>query len=538
MRLIIYDGVRYSLTSSTEEAIGEFHRQLPNIKADIAAMRASQPLMQKSFHRMGNWDIKEHFGITTVMYHSKIDKPKKKQVIENPKKLTNTRYIPALDVYDRSGNFSGVLICESGTFEPTYKFIACSENSLDPFLWGQWQPYFETIPYTQREERVISEEFYGSTKKVTYSDIPSTNDTLAYWDWDTDEVIVEDGQYTDGPSFDYWHYIGLPTDPVYLFCTWARAESWNYWYAYSAISSYPLRLIDYETFSFISAPIEGGDITYDYSMEYDGTFTDSITAASGTTNPAEIEDKCAIAEEMVRTAAPRGPTHDGVTPVPIHYYPDSDCQFGSGSINDEQIGFIDWMDERVTAYQADMYGGTIGVSVDGGDVQYNSRTNGIYASGVTDYLRILLGTAVVMATYGVNSETYDDTREWTEGALVDGVFYSYRHGTGYYYYDWGDVQDAIEFDSPGYAHPRYWGSAVVTAPIFMSSGRRHDAGWVYFHVDTETGILTGTEFSYSHNIGAIGFHSITGFPDLFGKGHFRLVKVVEDSSEVETIEIL
>ena len=96
MRLIIYDGVRYLLNSSTEEAIGEFHRQLPAIKADIEGMRASQPLWQKSFHREDKWHIKEHFGITTVNVNSSISKGGKKKQ-EQERRTMRERYLLGIE---------------------------------------------------------------------------------------------------------------------------------------------------------------------------------------------------------------------------------------------------------------------------------------------------------------------------------------------------------------------------------------------------------------------------------------------------------
>ena len=76
MRLVIYDGVRYLLSSYTDEAMGEFHRQLPMIRADIQGMKDSQSGEQKWFHRQDSWNIKEAFGTTTVEVFSKSGEPK------------------------------------------------------------------------------------------------------------------------------------------------------------------------------------------------------------------------------------------------------------------------------------------------------------------------------------------------------------------------------------------------------------------------------------------------------------------------------
>jgi hypothetical protein len=87
MRLVIYDGVRYLLASHTAEAISEFHRQLPQIKADIQGMRDSQSEEQKWFHRQDSWDIKEAYGITTVIVHSsskELEVVEKKRIVEYP----------------------------------------------------------------------------------------------------------------------------------------------------------------------------------------------------------------------------------------------------------------------------------------------------------------------------------------------------------------------------------------------------------------------------------------------------------------------
>ena len=520
MRLVVYDGVRYLLTSYTEEALQELHRQLPQIRADIRGMRDSQSGEQKWFHRQDSWDIKEAFGTTTVSVFSG-SKPggKRKDVL--PQEHIVTKYIPAIEVYDLNEVFAGILLCHSGTFEPPYEFITVGETSLDPFLWGQWQLYFASCPFTlPRENKVL---FASSTKLV--EEVPCTNDTLAYWDFG-DAETTEDGQYTDGPSYDYWRAI-IP-GAYWLCCTWSRAESWKYYYDYSSVTEGQLKLINYDPWYFTGDAIEGGSITYDYTRRFDGTFTHDISETWCYAPPdwGLIEIGCAVAEAAVRAAPSRGPTYDGVTPVSIRYYPEDVSQFGSGSINDEQIGFVDWLEEGSTAYQSDKFGGTVGAMTTGGDVQYDSRTNGIYV--VDEETRVISGTAVCMATYGVSSTTYADTRIWIEGALVDGTFYEYRQGAGYYYYGyWADVPDAIKFDVDGCAHPRYWGSSVISVPIFMSSGfRGDDSSWAYFHVKVNE-VLTGTEFAFDHeNINGI-FHTIPNFPEFYGKGYFRLVKVTE-----------
>jgi hypothetical protein len=85
MKLVTFNGVKFILTSDTSEALGELHRQMPAIMADVTGMRDSQSGDQKYFNRRGSWEIKEVFGSTTVMFYSKITSSGRKIT----KELTN-----------------------------------------------------------------------------------------------------------------------------------------------------------------------------------------------------------------------------------------------------------------------------------------------------------------------------------------------------------------------------------------------------------------------------------------------------------------
>jgi hypothetical protein len=78
MKLVTFNGIKFILTSDTSEALGELHRQMPAIMADVTGMRDSQSGEQKYFNRQDSWNIKELFGDTTVVFHSKSGKQKKK----------------------------------------------------------------------------------------------------------------------------------------------------------------------------------------------------------------------------------------------------------------------------------------------------------------------------------------------------------------------------------------------------------------------------------------------------------------------------
>jgi hypothetical protein len=78
MKIVTFRGIKFILTSDTSEALGELHRQMPAIMADVTGMRDSQSGEQKYFNRRGSWEIKDLFGNTTVTFYSKIKLKKKK----------------------------------------------------------------------------------------------------------------------------------------------------------------------------------------------------------------------------------------------------------------------------------------------------------------------------------------------------------------------------------------------------------------------------------------------------------------------------
>ena len=69
----------------------------------------------------------------------------------------------------------------------------------------------------------------------------------------------------------------------------------------------------------------------------------------------------------------------------------------------------------------------------------------------------------------------------------------------------------------------------------MSSAKRDNSNnYVYYFVSTLKEEIIPTTFQYSHQIGGVYYHEIPGYPDLFGKGYFRLVRKYE-VSEKETV---
>ena len=130
MRLIIYDGVRYLLNSYTDEAMEEFHKQLPQIKADIQGMRDSQVSEQKSFHRKGNWDIKEAYGTTTVTVHSKSGGEKKIKRIEKYDRFAKP--VPVYVTGDEGANLTGAICCRDLDWKAIFFFQ--SETN-----WENWE---------------------------------------------------------------------------------------------------------------------------------------------------------------------------------------------------------------------------------------------------------------------------------------------------------------------------------------------------------------------------------------------------------------
>jgi hypothetical protein len=148
MRLVIYDGVRYLLASQTDEAVYELHKQLPQIKADIQGMRDSQSGEQKWFHRQDNWDIKEAYGITTVVVQSKSGGVVKKKRIESKVDIVS-RPVPVYVTGDDGGNLTGTICCR----ELDWKSIFFFQEETD---WTRWEliPFncFTTNNYLKEEQ--------------------------------------------------------------------------------------------------------------------------------------------------------------------------------------------------------------------------------------------------------------------------------------------------------------------------------------------------------------------------------------------------
>jgi hypothetical protein len=82
MKLVTFNGIKFILTSDTSEALGELHRQMPAIMADVTGMRDSQSGDQKYFNRQDSWDIKQLHGDTTVTFYSKLVSKGKKLIKE------------------------------------------------------------------------------------------------------------------------------------------------------------------------------------------------------------------------------------------------------------------------------------------------------------------------------------------------------------------------------------------------------------------------------------------------------------------------
>lgn len=211
MKLIIYDNVRYLLSSSTEESISEFHKDLPKIKADIVAMRATQIMPQKAFHRMGNWDIKEHFGITTVTYHSKLEQPKKKlSVIEETNKIPVTELIPYLICDD------GILLCEGDlNFNGPYTH----KNFYDKSVVNYWEPYAPyCFPITANNISYWSEEpppVLGDEELLEWQ-IKKFKETVGTTEYEYDEPDFYGVEAGYCPA--YWH--GYPAYYAALLLYW------------------------------------------------------------------------------------------------------------------------------------------------------------------------------------------------------------------------------------------------------------------------------------------------------------------------------
>jgi hypothetical protein len=124
------------------------------------------------------------------------------------------------------------------------------------------------------------------------------------------------------------------------------------------------------------------------------------------------------------------------------------------------------------------------------------------------------------------SSTVTETTTWDEGAIVDGQRYIVNSGDGSYW----DLDDPIY---TGGVQPRYYGTSCGTPIIFMSSfWRSTSKNFTYYFISS--GRITSTDFTYSHTLSSVYYHSIPGFDNLYGKGYFRLVKIIEPNfQEIE-----
>ena len=239
MRLVNYGGVRYLLTSDTDEAVGELNRQLPMIKADIQGMKDSQSGEQKWFHRQDSWDIKEVFGATTVTVYSKSG-GKKYRAIKNYDRVSVVELIPYLLCPD------GILLCGGGlNFNGPYTLKDPYEKGINNYF----EPY---APYC----------------------FPITSNNIRYW-WEDPPPTLNDEKLLEWQIKEFKENLGNIeyeyNEPDFYGV--ANGYCPAYWHSYAEY--YPELMKYYDDWTYILP-------TIDYGFETDG---DKIVDIENRTEP-------------------------------------------------------------------------------------------------------------------------------------------------------------------------------------------------------------------------------------------------------------
>jgi hypothetical protein len=96
MIYLVHDKVQYTVESGD---VNDFHRNLPEIKADIQAMRDCSDSPQKWGFKPNKWDIVEQHGITTVnIYGGREEEEEEERDIEEEEEAIIDKYCLLVEI--------------------------------------------------------------------------------------------------------------------------------------------------------------------------------------------------------------------------------------------------------------------------------------------------------------------------------------------------------------------------------------------------------------------------------------------------------
>ena len=473
----------------------------------------SPDLDQMRFEKPGEYVIKSVFGRDDILIYP----PSLISGEEVVKKTDEIMMlIPAIEAYNSAGEFQGLIICNGGTFDPPYEFVGCDSDKLDEFLWGQWRNYYGSRPFTgDRNEKVFYVVEYAESKttKILF-DVPNTAELLA----DFNSIDTPDSySATWEPSPpDVEVLCHLHADPLCTgdTCRAVRVETWRYSVneGNGALDYFEIYNDDWD---FTGEIVPGTESVYSYTGIGNNGFVKGPSLQHACATPGETPQPCSYCEALIldtvslpfNSPASTYPT-PSVTPSPlVNFIWDATITYNENDLIVPPVWYA-W-----TNIESASEGGMNAVFESNTFTRKLDRNNGALVGPIDN---VIIGWDASVRTYATSTVVETDVYSWKEGAVVNGIAYVVESGEGMY----SDSDDQFYYDD---MHPRYWNLGY-----YMSSARRETSNnRDYYFISTSNQQITQTTFQHSHILGGTYYHEIPGYPDLFGKGYFRLVRKYE-----------
>lgn len=447
-------------------------------------------------------------------------------------KEKRTEYIvPAIEVFDVTGAFVGLVVCVSGTFEPPYVLVrlpSYGQETIDPFNWNQWRYYYETRPFTERTERVL---IYSAGQFDEVYDIPCTGEYLATTGEDNYQYATTGtipSWEIEIPCCDDWYEYSGVHGAIGMLIGYLDVDS-TYTYAYDCWVSIADDNLDPDPENKIVG--ENLQVTHRAIKDYNTVVFDNSAVGGLGINPSDPSDCPGI---VAKLSTYIDQNYDDPTSPPLRGPGDK----VSGTLEDIVRHDTFMVDENFDSTLASNYEST----KKGGMIVGLWREDNVEFITVVDNLTSLPVCQMIYLVhsaddgpYWVMTQTETDNSTWKEGVIVDGTFYEHDSGLnerGYaYYYDY----------ELRYLKAGYWD--IPYGIIFMGSGLRDTSNvTTYFHVNHSAGAMTVTDFNPTGTQFLVGsdalkygnskMHEIPGFDEVFGNGCFRLLRIVEEEKEV------
>lgn len=567
MRLIIYDGIRYLLASYTDEAMKEFHAQLPAIKSDIQAMRATQFNDQKWFYRKGSWGIKEVFGTTTVTILSG-SKPKGvKKPIQDKITYAIPTYVPAIDLFFADGTFAGLMVFESFDLQGNYIVIPSNAlSAMPPFWYPQWRFFGADEPDFNNSFNT-DPSFLTSFLSRVYENIPCIADLIL------DMGTATNGSIQDNTAWGETTVLEIPTLPV--------AQEIERW---------PCNIDRTENRGSVLFYIYGDGTEINYPPIEIGTFTEfgtvtMIVGAGGEPGVPRlgeitIPDITTPPEDPNATQFPsyKMAIHDdnfSLVPfpadhqfwpwsyegtyrlwiIPPGYYSDVFTQMEAVFLNPNEGAFFTPEYSQTTKEEFTRLDGLIGGVVDLSTYASTWNAPGRYLGPEPWYFSVF-GYTNIYDENGAPSVPLGETTEyefnWEEYFWVSGNKYLILSKTTS---PWTDDADGYYYTQAYPIRPRYWNIddnifAMLSLQRQMHTYTTGNCETEYYFVDYASNIMySSVRFDYSHYLASDNpeegyyYHTVPEVvinnQAVFGRGDYRLLRYSEyKSQELEIIDAM